>query len=50
MEPTWTIIDREFHGPPEEWTRDYLEELILFEDYVQKKKGKAGTETKAKKK
>ena len=50
MEPTWTIIDREFHGPPEEWTRDYLEELALFEDYLKKKRGKTGAETEAKNK
>ena len=46
MEPAWTIMDRVWHGPPDEWTRDYLEEIALFEEDVKKNRSKTGAKKK----
>jgi uncharacterized protein (DUF362 family) len=40
MEPCWSIIDRKCYATQEEWYRDYVGELSLFREYVNKLKEK----------
>lgn len=45
MQPTWAIIDRKYE-PPGVYTRNYMDEITIFMDYVKEQRNKWATERK----
>lgn len=43
VEPTWSIIDRQYN-PPDVCDRDYMEEIPIFYDYIRKQRKKWASE------